>query len=165
MDDASTATLGTLRRRQSELQADVHRLEAQVAHLEKLLDGKVEDDALGRKLGEVQGRLDTTQADLLDVEAQLETVEATRAERAESIVELEQVVDSFGPVVAGAKDLEPVLTAMKLCVGALAQARRLERTHQDLIEPKDIARSLTQALTLLATTLSSAAGLERLKPR
>jgi chromosome segregation ATPase len=165
MDDASTATLGSLRRRQRELEAEARRLEAQVAHLEKLLDGKAEDDALGRKLGEVQGRLDATQADLLDVEAQLETVEATRAERAEAIDELEQLVDSFKPVVAGAPELAPVLTAMQLCVGALASARKLERSHEALVEPKDIARSLTQALTLLATTLSTASGLERLKPR
>lgn len=162
MDHASTALLGNLRRRKRELETELHRLEGQVGHLEKSLDAK-EDDALGRRLGEVQGKLDATRADLVEVDARLEAVEADLAAHAESIDELEQLVDSFGPVVAGAPELAPVLTAMKLCVGALASARRLERTHEALVEPKDISRSLTQALTLLATTLTTAGGLERLK--
>lgn len=53
---------------------------------------------------------------------------------------------------------------MRLCVGALATSRRLERTQEALQEAKDISAALTQALVLLANTLSSQAGRAAVSP-
>ena len=162
MDHTSTVNLGILRRQHREQEIEVRRLEAQVAHVEKQLELR-EDDALGKRLGELQGKLDLAQAELQRLTDAVEGAEADLAQHAESTEELEQLVDSFATVLADAPELAPVLTAMKLCVGALATSRRLERSHEALREPHDISRALAQALTLLATTLSSASGLERLK--
>ncbi len=162
MDHTSTVNLGILRRQHREQETEVRRLEAQVAHVEKQLELR-EDDALGKRLGELQGKLDLAQAELLRLTDAVEGAEADLAAHAESTEELEQLVDSFALVLADAPELAPVLTAMKLCVGALATSRRLERSHEALREPQEISRALAQALTLLATTLSSASGLERLK--
>jgi len=71
--------------------------------------------------------------------------------------ELEQLVDSFTQVTKEVPELAERLSAMKLCVGALASARRLERAHESLQEPKDISAALTEALLRLASTLSSRA--------
>jgi hypothetical protein len=46
---------------------------------------------------------------------------------------------------------------MKLCVGALATARRLERKNESLTEAKDISRALNEALLRLASTMSTRA--------
>jgi chromosome segregation ATPase len=162
MDHVSTVNLGILRRQLREHELEVRRLEAQVAHLEKQLEAR-EDDAVGKRLGEVQAKLDLALGERQRLTDAVEGAEAELAQHAESTEELEQLVDSFAAVLADAAELAPVLTAMKLCVGALATSRRLERSHEALSEPKDISRALAQALTLLATTLSSASGLERLK--
>lgn len=67
-------------------------------------------------------------------------------------------MDSFTRVTKGVPELVDVLGAMKLCVGALATSRRLERTQESLQEAKDISAALTQALMLLANTLASQSG-------
>ena len=59
----------------------------------------------------------------------LEGTEAARAQAVASIEELEQLVDSFSAVTRDVPELADVLSAMRLCVGALVTSRRLERTH------------------------------------
>jgi DNA repair exonuclease SbcCD ATPase subunit len=156
-DDASTKKLSEHRRREAELKAEVRKLESQVSLLEKQLDAR--DDAGTRaRLNEVENKLAAANEELLRVSDALEGTEAARAEAVASIEELEQLVDSFSKVTKGVPELVEVLSAMKLCVGALATARRLERTQESLQEAKDISAALTQALMLLANTLASQSG-------
>ena len=156
-DEASTQKLSEHRRRQAELRIEVRKLESHVGLLEKQLDAR--DDASVRvKLGNSEARLAEANEELLRVTDALEGAEAARAEAAATIEELEQLVDSFSTVTKGVPELVEVLSAMRLCVGALATSRRLERFHESLQEPKDISAALTQALMLLANTLASQTG-------
>lgn len=155
--EGSTKQLGAQRKRQAELKSEVRKLEAQLALLEKQLEAR--DDATTRKrLEDVETKLAAAQEELQGVNDALEGTETARAEAAASIEELEQLVDSFSKVTKGVPELVDVLSAMKLCVGALATSRRLERTQESLQEAKDISAGLTQALLLLANTLASQAG-------
>lgn len=156
-DDASTRALSEHRRRATELKAEVRKLESQVGLLEKQL-GARDDAALRARLEDVEARLAAANEDLVRVTDALEGTEAARAQAATTIEELEQLVDSFSKVTKGVPELAEVLGAMRLCVGALATSRRLERTQESLQEAKDISASLTQALVLLANTLASQAG-------
>ena len=156
-EEASTKLLSEHRRREAELKAEVRKLESQVSLLEKQIDAR--DDAATRtRLGEVEAKLAVANEELLRVTDALEGTEEARAQAAESIEELEQLVDSFAKVTKGVPELVEVLSAMKLCVGALATSRRLERTQESLQEAKDISAALTQALLLLANTLASQSG-------
>lgn len=155
--ETSTKKLAEHRKRSAELNAEVRKLEAQVALLEKQLEAR-EDAATRKRLDDVEARLATVQEELQGVTDALEGTEADRAEAAASIEELELLVDSFTKVTKGVPELVDVLSAMKLCVGALATSRRLERTQESLQEAKDISAALTQALMLLANTLASQAG-------
>lgn len=110
------------------------------------------------RLTAVETRLAAANEELLRVTDALEGTEAARAQAVVTIEELEQLVDSSSSVTKGVPELADVLSAMRLCVGALATSRRLERTHEALQEPKDISAGLTQALMLLANTLASGAG-------
>ena len=156
-DEASRQKLSEHRRRQAELKVEVRKLESQVSSLEKQLDAR-DDATLRAKLEGAQTRLTAANEELLRVTDALEGTEAARAEAAASIEGLEQLVDSFSTVTQGVPELVEVLSAMRLCVGALATSRRLERTQESLQEAKDISAALTQALTLLANTLASQAG-------
>jgi len=163
-DDASTARLSEHRRRAAELQAEVRKLESQAGLLEKQLETR--DDAAARaRLDDVERRLAAAQEELVRVTDALEGTETARAEAAATIEELERLVDSFSVVTRGVPELAEVLSAMRLCVGALATSRRLERTQESLQEAKDISAALTQALVLLANTLSSQAGRAAVAPR
>lgn len=156
-DDASTRKLGEHRKREAELKAEVRRLESQVGLLEKQLDAR--DDAGTRaRLTDVEAKLAAANEELLRVSDALEGTEAARAQAVATIEELEKLVDSFSVVTKGVPELVEVLDAMRLCVGALATARRLERSQESLQEAKDISAALTQALMLLANTLASQAG-------
>ncbi len=156
-DEASTQKLSEHRRRQAELKVEVRKLESQVSLLEKQLEAR-EDAAMRAKLEKSEANLAAANEELLRVTDALEGTEAARAEAAATIEELEQLVDSFSTVTKGVPELVEVLSAMRLCVGALATARRLERTQESLQEAKDISAALTQALMLLANTLASQAG-------
>jgi septation ring formation regulator EzrA len=162
-DDASTARLAEHRRRSAELKAEVRKLESQVGLLEKQLEAR-DDPAARTRLDEVEARLSTAQEELVRVTDALEGTETARAEAAATIEELERLVDSFGAVTKGVPELAEVLSAMRLCVGALATSRRLERTQESLQEAKDISAALTQALVLLANTLSSQSGRAAVAP-
>lgn len=153
--DALTARIGALRRRHRELEPEVKRLEANAANLEKLLETR-DDSALSTRLVAVQAQLETLQAEFERVSDELEGAEAEVLEQAESIDELERLVDSFTTVAQKAPELATVLNAMRLMVGALATARRLQRSQPDLAEPSDIVASLTRSLLLLAETMSKA---------
>ena len=156
-DDASTRALSEHRRRSTELKAEVRKLESQAGLLEKQLDARA-DPAVRKRLLEVETRLAAANEELVRVTDALEGTEAARAQAASTIEELEQLVDSFSAVTKGVPELVEVLSAMRLCVGALATARRLERSHEALQEVKDISAALTQALVLLANTLASQSG-------
>jgi chromosome segregation ATPase len=158
MDDPSSKRVGVLRRRAHELELDLRRLEGQIAHLEKQLEQGPEAGALGKRLGELQLSRDEAQRALDQVRDELEGSELARAADAEAADELELLVDSFASVAARVPELSNILSAMKLCVGALATAQRLRRAHEELTEPKEIAAALSGALQLLAQTLSSASG-------
>ncbi|MDP3238335.1 MAG: hypothetical protein Q8N26_36415 [Myxococcales bacterium] len=160
--DALTARIGALRRRKKELELDVQRLEATAANLEKLLESR-EDPALAQRLAAVQPQLEVAQGEAERVADELEGLEHERLEQAESIDELERLVDSFAAVAQKAPELATVLNAMRLMVGALATARRLQRSQPGLTEPSDIVASLTRSLLLLAETMSRAAGHETLR--
>ena len=162
-DDASTARLAEHRRRSAELKAEVRKLESQLGLLEKQLATR-DDAAVQARLAEVEGKLTAAQEELVRVSDALEGTEAARAQAAATIEELEQLVDSFSVVTRGVPELAEVLSAMRLCVGALATSRRLERTQEALQEAKDISAALTQALVLLANTLSSQAGRAAVSP-
>ena len=161
-DEASTQKLSEHRRRQAELKVEVRRLESQVGQLEKQLEAR-DDAAVRAKLESSEARLAAANEELQRVTDALEGTEAARAEAAATIEELEKLVDSFSTVTRGVPELVEVLSAMRLCVGALATSRRLERTHESLQEAKDISAALTQALTLLANTLASQAGRDILR--
>ena len=133
-----------------------------MALLEKQLEAR-DDETTRKRLEDVEAKLAAVQEELQGVTDALEGTETARAEAAASIEELEQLVDSFTKVTKGVPELVDVLSAMKLCVGALATARRLERTQESLQEAKDISGALTQALLLLANTLASQAGRAALK--
>jgi chromosome segregation ATPase len=163
MDDASSKRVGVLRRRAHELELEVRRLEGQVAHLEKQLEHGPEEGAVGKRLGELQLSLDGTQRELDQVRDELEGSELARAADAESTDELELLVDSFAATAAGVPELSNILSAMKLCVGALATAQRLHRAHGELTEVGEITRALGAALQLLAQTLTTASGRELAK--
>lgn len=156
-DEASTKQLGEHRKRRAELEAEIRKLESQVGLLEKQLDAR-DDAALRTRLTAVETRLAAANEELVRVTDALEGTEAARAQAVATIEELEQLVDSFTAVTKGVPELADVLSAMRLCVGALATSRRLERTQESLQEAKDISAGLTQALTLLANTLASPAG-------
>ncbi|MDP1829471.1 MAG: hypothetical protein Q8L48_39760 [Archangium sp.] len=156
-DDASTRALSEHRRRSTELKAEVRKLESQVGLLEKQLEAR-DDAAVRARLEEVEGRLAAANEELVRVTDALEGTEEARAQAAATIEELEQLVDSFSKVTKGVPELAEVLSAMRLCVGALATSRRLERTQESLQEAKDISAALTQALVLLANTMASQAG-------
>jgi DNA repair exonuclease SbcCD ATPase subunit len=156
-DDTSTHALGVHRRRASELKVEVRRLESQVGLLEKQLEAR-EDPAVRRRLEEAEGKLAAANEELVRVTDALEGTEAALAQAASSIEELEKLVDSFSVVTKGVPELEEVLSAMRLCVGALATSRRLERAQESLQEAKDISAALTQALMLLANTIASQSG-------
>ena len=158
MDEVSAENVGRLRRKTKELGLEVHRLEAQVAHLEKELGTAPEDGPVGRRLGEVQLRLDRLRSELDQAQDELAAAERAREEDGEATEELERLVDSFGDVAAQVPELADLLGAMRLCVGALATTRRLARSHEALGEPKEIAAALAQALNLLARTLTTARG-------
>lgn len=156
-DDASTQKLSEHRRRQAELKVEVRRLESQVGLLEKQLAAR-DDEGVRSRLEEAEARLAAAGEELVRVSDALEGTEAARAQAVASIEELEQLVDSFSAVTKGVPELVEVLSAMRLCVGALATARRLERSQEGLQEAKDISAALSQALVLLANTLASQAG-------
>lgn len=160
--DALTARIGALRRRKKDLDLDVQRLEATAANLEKLLESR-EDPALAQRLATVQPQLEEAQAEAERVADELDGLEHERLEQAESIDELERLVDSFAVVAQKAPELATVLNAMRLMVGALATARRLQRAQPGLPEPGDIVASLTSALLLLAETMSKASAHETLR--
>ena len=156
-DETSTRTLSEHRKREAELKVEVRRLESQVGLLEKQLERR-DDEAARARLEEAEGRLAAAKEELVRVIDALEGTENARAQAVASIEELEQLVDSFSVVTKNVPELVEVLSAMRLCVGALATARRLERTQESLQEAKDISAALSQALMLLANTLASQAG-------
>jgi chromosome segregation ATPase len=157
----STQQLGELRRRATAAQAEVTRLESQVAALEKQLDAR-EDAATQRRHAEVEAKLAAANDELERLRDELEETEEARAEHTATTEELERLVDSFTQVTKDLPELAELLSAMKLCVGALASSRRLERSHEQLQEPKDISAALTEALMRLASTLSSRAQVKAL---
>lgn len=160
--DVLTARIGALRRRKKELELDVQRLEATAANLEKLLEAR-DDTALAQRLEVIQAQLEAAQSEAERVADELEGAELERLEQAESIDELERLVDSFAVVAQKAPELATVLNAMRLMVGALATARRLQRAQPGLAKPDDIITSLTQSLLLLAETMSRASAHETLR--
>lgn len=160
--DALTARIGALRRRKKDLDLDVQRLEATAANLEKLLESR-DDAALAQRLAAVQPQLEVAQAEAERIADELDGLEHERLEQAESIDELERLVDSFAVVAQKAPELATVLNAMRLMVGALATARRLHRAQPGLPEPGDIVASLTRSLLLLAETMSKASAHETLR--
>jgi len=158
-DEASTKLLGEHRKRKAELEAELRKLESQVGLMEKQLEAR-DDAAVRARLENVEARLAAANEELVRVTDALEGTEQARAQAVATIEELEQLVDSFSTVTKGVPELADVLSAMRLCVGALATSRRLERTQESLQEAKDISAGLTQALMLLANTLASKAGRE-----
>lgn len=162
--DSLSSRVGSLRRQKHDLDAAVRRLEATGANLERLLDARA-DPALHQRLEVVQRELETSRTELERVSDELEDAEETARARAESIDELEQLVDSFAAVAQRSPELATVLNAMRLMVGSLATARRLEQAHPQLTEPPELVRSLTTALMLLAETLSRAGSQETLRER
>lgn len=153
--DSLTARVGALRRRHRELEPEVKRLEANAANLERLLETR-EDGALTQRLEVVQAELKKVSTEFERVSDELEGAEAEVLEQAESIDELERLVDSFSTVAQKAPELSTVLNAMRLMVGALATAKRLQRARPELAEPADLVASLTRSLMLLAETMSKA---------
>lgn len=162
--DALTARVGALRRRHKEREVEVQRLEGQVANLEKLLEAR-DDEALATRLEALQGELEAAQAELERLADELEGAEGEVREQAESIDELERLVDSFAAVAQRAPELATVLHAMKLLVGSLATARRLQRAQPQLTEPGELVAALTTSLLLLAETMSRVSAHERLRER
>lgn len=159
---ASPAEVGALRRRQRELELEVTRLEAAVANLEKLLEQR-DDAALTQRLEALQAQLEGAQSELERVADELEGAEGEVLQQVESIDELERLVDSFSAVAKKTPELATVLDAMRLMVGALATARRLQRAQPGLPEPGDIVASLTKSLLLLAETMSKPSAHEKLR--
>lgn len=156
-DEASTRQLAEHRKRKAELEAEVRKLESQVGLMEKQLEAR-DDASVRARASVVETRLAAANEELVRVTDALEGTEAARAQAVASIEELEQLVDSFSKVTKGVPELTDVLSAMRLCVGALATSRRLERTQESLQEAKDISAALSQALMLLANTLASREG-------
>ncbi len=148
-----TAQVGALRRRQKALELEVTRLEGNVANLEKLLESR-EDEGLSKRLEALQAELETAQGELERVVDELEGAEDEVKQQVESTDELERLVDSFGVVAKKSPELATVLEAMKLMVGALATARRLQQTQPSLTEPREVVASLTRSLMLLAETMA-----------
>lgn len=148
-DDASVAKLAELRTRRAAMDSEVRKLESQVALLEK--------QNAGKRLEDAEAKLTAASEELQRVTEELELLEETRSEQAQATDELERLVDSFAPLAAQVPDLAEILAAMRLCVGALATARRLERRDESLTEAKDISRALSEALLRLASTMSSRA--------
>lgn len=146
-DEVSTARLAELRTRRATLEAEVRKLESQVSILEK--------QNAGKRLEDAEAKLATASEELQHVTEELEATEETRQEHAQATDELERLVDSFAPLAAQMPELAEILVAMRLCVGALATARRLERRDESLAEPKEISRALSEALLRLANTMSS----------
>ena len=160
-DERSTTRVAELRKRAAVLGAEVQRLESQVGLLEKQLEAR-DDGPTQQRLADVEGKLAAARDELERVEDELDGSETARAEHAASIGELEQLVDSLALVTKDLPELAELLSAMRSCVGALATARRLERSHEELQEPKDIAAALTDALLKMASTLSSRAQVKAL---
>jgi cob(I)alamin adenosyltransferase len=148
-DDASTAKLAALRTQKASLQVEVRKLESQVALLEK--------QGASQKLEEAEAKFEAVNEELQRVTEELDAAEEARQQHAEATDELERLVDSFAPVAAQLPELAEILAAMRLCVGALATARRLERRDESLTEAKDISKALSEALLRLASTMSSRA--------
>lgn len=148
-DEASRAKVAALRARKPALESEVRKLESQVALAEK--------QGVEKRLAELEAKLEAASAELERVTEELDASEAALVEHAATTEELERLVDSFGAVARDVPELSELLAAMKLCVGALASARRLERRDESLVEAKDISRALNEALLRLANTLSSRA--------
>lgn len=155
--ELSTERLAELRKRAASLTTEVKRLESQVALLGKQLEVREDDAALQKRHDEAEAKFAAASDELHQVTEELAGTEEARAEHTATTEELERLVDSFTQVTKDLPELAELLSAMKLCVGALASARRLERTHESLQEPKDISAALTEALLRLASTLSSRA--------
>ncbi|MFZ5445981.1 MAG: hypothetical protein ACOZQL_38675 [Myxococcota bacterium] len=163
-DERSTARLAELRKQKATLAAEAQRLESQVNLLEKQLEAR-DDESTQRRHDELAAKLEAVQDELQRVEDELEGSETARADHAASIAELEQLVDSLALVTKDLPELGDLLSAMRLSVGALATARRLERTHESLPEPREIAAALTDALLKMASHLSTRAQVKALAGR
>lgn len=158
----TTRRIGELRRAKQQLAQDVARLESEVALLEKQTSGRPGDAALEKRLEEREAALEAAQGELGSIEDELEGAEDARAEESEGMDELERLVDAFAETIARVPELGGVLSAMKLTVGALASTKRLARANEAMPEPPQIAAALTQALTELATFMSTRPGAVRL---
>jgi hypothetical protein len=155
-DELSIERIAGLRTRKATLESEVRKLESQFALVEKQLEAR-DDAATKKRFDEVEGKLSVANDELQRVTDELEAAEAARAEHAATTDELERLVDSFSSVAKDVPELGELLAAMKLCVGALATARRLERKNESLTEAKDISRALNEALLRLASTMSTRA--------
>ncbi|MFO0598908.1 MAG: hypothetical protein U0228_26610 [Myxococcaceae bacterium] len=144
-DELTTKRLAELRQAKAKLEGDVRRQESQVAALEKR----------GASTDEAEAKLGTLTDELDRVTAELEQLEEGRAEQQQATDELERLVDSFQGVAAQVPELAELLAAMRLCLGALATARRLEQRDESLHEAKEISKALSEALLRLASTLST----------
>jgi uncharacterized small protein (DUF1192 family) len=156
-DELSTSRLAELRKRAAALTVEVKRLDSQVALFEKQLASPKRDIGAQTRHAEAEARLAAATDELQRITDELEGTEHARAEHTATTEELERLVDSFSAVAKELPELAEVLSAMRLCVGALASSRRLERSHEALQEPKDISAALTRALLELANTMSSRA--------
>jgi chromosome segregation ATPase len=143
--------IGALRRALVQLEKEAAALQSEVAQLEKSGSPGPALEALAKKTAEVAAARD-----------ELESIEAEREEETQATDELERLVDSFGETIGRVPELAEVLRAMKLTVGALVTAKRLQRADESLREPPQIAAALTQALTALAGWLTTPAGRVRL---
>lgn len=148
-DDASTAKLAALRTQKAALDVELRKLESQVAILEK--------QGASKKLEDAEARLEAASEELQRVTEELEGTEEARQVHTETTDELERLIDSFVPIAAQVPELAEILAAMRLCIGALATARRLERRDESLTEAKDISKALSEALLRLASTMSTRA--------
>ena len=155
-EELSIERIAGLRTRKATLEGEVRKLESQFALVEKQLEAR-DDAATKKRFDEVEGKLSVAHDELQRVTDELEAAEAARAEHAATTDELERLVDSFSSVAKDVPELGELLAAMKLCVGALATARRLERKNESLTEAKDISRALNEALLRLASTMSTRA--------
>lgn len=158
----TTRRIGELRRAKQQLAQEVARLESEVALLEKQADARAGDEALAKRLEDRQASLEAKQAELDSVDDELAGAEDAREEEAQGVDELERLVDAFAETIARVPELGGVLSAMKLTVGALATTKRLGRANEALVEPPQIAAALTQALTELATFMSTRPGTVRI---
>ena len=143
-----SARLGALRRSSQSLEREVAALESSVALRP---DDRATRAALEAKRAELETACD-----------ELEALEADLENERQAVDELEQLVDSFSATITRVPELAPVLEAMKLTVGALATTKRLQRADVTRTEPGEVAAALGQALTILATWISTPSGRVRL---